>query len=97
MNELDQTFRVDAFFSAGRTPSFIHSSVEANIIIQRKPGALVLPRTVLASNDSVLVDEGGKLRMRPVVIGISTPDEIEILAGIDEKTRVKLSPKTETP
>jgi len=97
MNELDQTFRVDAEFSAGGIPSFIHSSVEANIIIQRKPGALVLPRTALASKDSVLAEDRGKPRMHPVIIGISTADDVEILSGVDEKTRVRLPPKNETP
>jgi len=97
MNELDQTFRVDALFSDGQIPSFIHSSVEANIIIQKKNDVLVLPRTALVSKDSVLIGEHGKQRMRKVVTGISTLDDIEILSGIDANTPVNPPQKTETP
>jgi multidrug efflux pump subunit AcrA (membrane-fusion protein) len=96
MNEVDQTFRVDAEFS-GEAPSFIHSSVEANIIIRRKQGCLVLPRTALAAKDSVRIGERGGWRMVQVKTGISTLDDVEILSGIDERAVVRPPAKTEEP
>ncbi|HLZ86929.1 MAG TPA: hypothetical protein VKQ52_06815, partial [Puia sp.] len=97
MNELDQTFRVDARFTGVSMPAFIHSSAEANIIIQRKANSLVLPRSALAGNDSVWVRESGGERKVRVRLGISTPDDVEILAGINEQTAVRAVPKSAAP
>jgi len=97
MNETDQTFRVDARFTGGEAISFIHSSVEANIVIQRKAGCLVLPRAALAAADSVRIEERGKVRMAVVRTGISTLDDVEILSGIDEHTAVRPPEKREEP
>jgi multidrug resistance efflux pump len=97
MNETDQTFRVDARWMENEAPAFIHSSVEANIIIRRKAGCLVLPRTALAAPDSVRIEDGGRLRMTAIKTGISTLDDIEILSGMDEHAAVRLPEKSETP
>jgi hypothetical protein len=97
MNETDQTFRVDARFAQSEAPAFMHSSVEANIIIRRKAGCLVLPRAALAGADSVRIREGGKWKMAPVRMGISTLDDIEILSGIDEHTAVGPPEKSDEP
>lgn len=97
MNEVDQTFRVDAQFADGVAPTFMHSSVEANIIIRRKSGCLVLPRTALAAKDSVRVGERGHWTMVRIETGIATLDDIEVLSGIDEHTVVNPPEKTEEP
>lgn len=60
MNEADQTFRADAEFTGDKPPPFIHSSVEANIIIRVRPAARVLQRTAMADDDSVWVLIKGK-------------------------------------
>jgi multidrug resistance efflux pump len=60
MNEVDQTFRVDAKFNDSMQQAFIHSSVEANIIIRQKNKALVIPRIAMIANDSVQVMQDGK-------------------------------------
>lgn len=97
MNEQDQTFRVDARFTGRTAPSFIHSSVEANIIIQRKNGALVLPRNVLAAGDSVWVLEKGKQKKTGLRTGIATLDYVEILSGLSEKTPVLRNAENNEP
>jgi len=97
MNELDQTFRVDAYFMAAAVPPFIHSSVEANIVVQKKTKVLVLPHSVLLPGDSVSVIEKGKRRRLPVRIGISTPDDVEIISGITETTAVEARTKEQEP
>ncbi|OQP49817.1 hypothetical protein A4H97_28440 [Niastella yeongjuensis] len=95
MNEQDQTFRVDATFSNLSAPAFIHSSVEANIIIQKKNKALVLPRTALAANDSVWVQVNGDKTKKHIQTGITTLENVEIIAGLDETTPVLLTNKEE--
>jgi multidrug efflux pump subunit AcrA (membrane-fusion protein) len=88
MNEADQTFRVDAVFTDTTQQAFIHSSVEANIIIQKKNNALVIPRAALIADDSVQVKQNGKTKIIAVQTGISTLDETEVIKGLDESSQV---------
>jgi multidrug efflux pump subunit AcrA (membrane-fusion protein) len=88
MNEQDQTFRVDALFTQNPGPSFIHSSVEANIIVQKKNNALVLPRNALTGTDSVWIQEKKNRKKTGIRTGITTLDYVEIIAGLDERTPV---------
>lgn len=97
MNEQDQTFRVDAVFTRKPAPSFIHSSVEANIIIQKKSKVLVLPRNALAGNDSVWVQVKKSRKKVGIQTGITTLDHVEIRAGLDERTPVVLIPENNEP
>lgn len=92
MNESDQTFRVEARFTEALPPAFMHSSVEANIIVRRKRNVLVLPRACLAGKDSIWIYEDGKPVKTPVHTGISTMELVEIVSGIDEKTPVAPAP-----
>jgi HlyD family secretion protein len=88
MNIADQTFRVDAEFTSTASNSYIHSSVEANIVIQKKSNALVVPRQALLSGDSIMIISSGDKKTVPVKTGILTLDDAEILSGIDEQTEV---------
>ncbi|MBS1532507.1 MAG: HlyD family efflux transporter periplasmic adaptor subunit [Bacteroidetes bacterium] len=88
MNEADQTFRVDAVFIDDDAKSYIHTSVEANIIIGKKQQALVIPINALLNGDSVKVKKDGKIVTVPLKTGIHTLDEIEILNGLDENSEV---------
>ena len=88
MNESNQSFRVDAIFSEPFPSSFIHCPVEANIVVNKKENALVLPRTALAGKDSLLVEENGNRKKIHVSIGAANGDYVEILNGIDEKTNI---------
>jgi len=90
MNEADQTFRVDAVFSDNDSQPFIHTSVEANIIIREKQNALVVPAQVLLNGDSVKVKQGGHVKTIAVKTGIHTLNEVEILGGLDEQSDVVL-------
>jgi multidrug efflux pump subunit AcrA (membrane-fusion protein) len=92
MNEQDQTFRVDAVFTKQGPPAFIHSSIEANIIIQKKEKALLLPRSVIAGNDSVWVRINNKKKKIGITTGITTLDYVEVTGGLTEKTPVLQTP-----
>ena len=93
MNEVDQTFRVDAHFTELPDQFFIHSSIEANIIVQKKKDALVLPRSALTGKDSVWVREKGGKKKIGVKTGVATLDYVEILSGLDEKKAVLIISK----
>jgi HlyD family secretion protein len=93
MNEVDQTFRADAIFKDSTQQPFIHSSVEANIIIQKKENALVIPRKALLEEDSLRVKREGKIITIAVKTGIRTLDDVEVLSGIDESSEVVVPSK----
>ncbi len=88
MNEADQTFRVDAVFSQLANQPFIHSSVEANIIIRKKSQALTVPRNVVLSNDSIRIKENGAIKTIALKTGIKTLNEVEVTEGISESTEI---------
>jgi len=88
MNELDQTYRVDALFNDSVPQRFIHSSVEANIIIQQKNNALIIPYKAISTGDSVKIKDGTKTKYIVVKTGIRTMEDIEIVSGLDESSEV---------
>ena len=88
MNEADQTFRVDAVFTDGTKQPFIHSSVEANIIIRKKSQALIVPRGAVLSNDSILIKDGSNTKTIAIKTGIKTLDDVEVLDGLNESSEV---------
>jgi HlyD family secretion protein len=82
MNESDQTFRVDATPDQGSVQSFIHASVEANILIRKSKSAVVIPRSVLSEGNTVMILRNGKTLQVIVQTGIEAMDEIEVIKGI---------------
>ena len=90
MNEVDQTFRVDAVFNDSLGQRYIHSSVEANIIIRQQNNALIIPRKALVADDSVQVKQDGNIKTIAVETGIRTLDDVEIVKGLDESSLVVL-------
>ena len=61
---------------------------DATIQLQRKQGALAVPSQALnREGDRVTVDVVGrsnKIEVRPVVTGIETAEDVEILSGVNE-------------
>ncbi len=96
MDEAGQSFRVDAVFNENFPHPFIHNGVEANIIINEKKNALVIPRSALTGTDSLFIQQNGKQERIKVETGIVSSDYIEILKGIDESTQI-IIPKTKKP
>jgi HlyD family secretion protein len=71
-------------------------NVTVEITTDLKPDVLTVPRTAVFSANgekTVLVLEGEKAVAKPVVPGLVTSDEIEILQGIHEGDRVVLNPQ----
>ena len=90
MNSNDQSFRVDADFIEDPGLQFINASVEANIILQTKEDALVLPRQVVKAGDEVEVKSGTGKKSVKVSRGLANMEEVEIVSGISEKDEVIL-------
>ncbi|HXB45012.1 MAG TPA: efflux RND transporter periplasmic adaptor subunit [Puia sp.] len=90
MNEADQTFRVDAWFSDSSRQHFTHSSVEANIIIQKKSDVLTVPRLAMIADDSLMIRVDGKTKIVSVQTGIRTLEEVEIVSGINQTSEIIL-------
>lgn len=90
MNEADQTFRVDALFIDSTRQPFTHSSVEANIIIQKKADVLTVPRLAMVSDDSVMIKADGRIKTIAVRTGIRTLEEVEIISGLNESSEIIL-------
>jgi len=88
MNEADQTFRVDATFTDTTAQAYIHSTVEANIIVARKQHCLTIPVNMLMNGDSIKVKQDGRVITKPVKTGIRTINEVEILSGATEHTDI---------
>ena len=88
MNDADQTFRIDATFVDGTNQPYIHSTVEANIIIRQKSNALIIPRQALLNGDSLLVKQNGQKKTIAVKTGIHTMDEVEIISGLDDQADI---------
>lgn len=79
MDERSRTFKIEASFINPPETLYPNLTAEANIIINVKEDALIIPRAYLLSGDSVLV---GKNKKRKVSIGLSDYQKVEILKGL---------------
>jgi HlyD family secretion protein len=78
-----QAVRVDADLKEALPGWFSGLALEANIVINKKDRALVIPKSSLLPGDSVMIqtDEGDqKIKVKR---GIETLDEVEIVEGLD--------------
>lgn len=69
------------------TPLRVGMSVEANIVVREKDGALLVPAAAV-TRDAVYVVEGSRAMRRPVTVGVRGTQAIEILSGLKEGERV---------
>jgi multidrug efflux pump subunit AcrA (membrane-fusion protein) len=69
-------------------------NVKVEIVTASKADALVVPRAAVFNHDgqpSVMLSEGKSTELKPVVLGLVSPDEIEIVKGIPEGSSVVLN------
>ena len=70
-------------------------NVKVQIILSSKPAALVVPRTAVFSDNgrpTVLLSDGRSTRAQAVVLGLVTPEEVEIVQGLEEGSMVVTNP-----
>jgi len=90
MNQGDQSFKVEAEFEDNYRFSFVHASVEANIIIGYKENALLIPRNALQGDDMVeLKGLAGNKKVK-IEKGLETLEFVEVLKGIGESDELVL-------
>lgn len=85
-NTRTQTFLIEADFV--KTPDNLYSGLsgEANIIVNKKSNAMVIPRRFLQEGNFVKTDAG----QVPVEVGVMSMEYAEILSGIDSTTVIYL-------
>lgn len=78
-----QSVRVDAEANDTLPGNFSGLALEANVIINRKKNALVIPKQLLLPGDSVLISLDGEEKRVKIKTGIQTFEETEVLEGLD--------------
>lgn len=84
----DQMLRVDAVFEDALPGKYTGLALEANIVIQEKEATWVIPGNYLLPGDTLLVLQDGQESKVKVKPGIRTLTEVEILSGVDAKTKL---------
>ena len=85
MDQRSRTFTVIADFVEAPPRLYPNLTAEANIVIERKDGALTIPAAYLIEGDHVLNEDE---ELVPVQLGLRDLQRVEILSGIDEHTRI---------
>lgn len=75
-------------------------NVDVDIVTAFKENTLVVPRSTVFRNEGesvVLLSQGAQTVLKPVVTGLTTYDEVEILGGIEEGDQVVRNPLNAIP
>ena len=83
-DERSQTFKVEAIFTDPPDKLYPGLAGEGNIIIDEKEKVLTILREYLVNETQVRTADG----LRTVKLGLRDLERVEILDGIDEKTRI---------
>lgn len=75
----------------GNPPLQVGMTTEANIVLERRDAALLLPATAVV-DDAVWRIEGGRAVRQPVRVGVRATDRVEILDGLAATGRVIATP-----
>lgn len=90
MNTSDQSFKVEAEFTEAYYFAFVHSSVEANIIIAHKENALIIPRKAVEGENTVYIKATGKDKKVTFKKGLQNLEFVEVVEGLKESDEVVL-------
>lgn len=90
MNERSKTFLVEASFATPPKILYPNISFEANIVIQTKQNAVLIPRNYLLNDSTVVKSNGDKVLVKT---GLKDYKMVEILSGIGVRDELKKSVK----
>ena len=82
MNERSRTFTIEAVFITAPKELYPNLTLEANVIIQTKPNAVIIPREYLIDEKFVFTDPDKKIKT-DVKIGLMDYRYVEIISGLD--------------
>ena len=88
MDERKRAFRVEALFTKAPKVLYPNLSLEVNILINEKTKVLTIPRSYLVNDTAVMLEDG---TLRSIKTGLKDYNTVEVLNGIDENTKIKLS------
>jgi RND family efflux transporter MFP subunit len=75
------------------SPLMIGMTTEANIVVRKTEGALLVPENALAGKDQVFVlASGGRVTLRPVRTGVFADGRVEIRDGLAKAERIVVDP-----
>jgi multidrug efflux pump subunit AcrA (membrane-fusion protein) len=86
MNTASKTFLVEAEFIRQPPVLYPFISFEANIVLQTKPRALLIPRPLLLNDSTVLKSNGQQVRVKT---GLRDYRMVEIVAGLSPDDELK--------
>jgi HlyD family secretion protein len=86
MNKQSKTFLIEAEFTKAPEILYPNISFEANIVIQSKTGALLIPRVYLLNDTTVVKSNGQKVIVKT---GLKDYEKVEILSGINAGDELK--------
>jgi HlyD family secretion protein len=86
MNERSKTFLVEAVLTNPPTVLYPNISFEANIVLQTKSNALLIPRNYLLNDSLVIKKNGDKVVVKT---GLKDYQKVEILSGINVEDELK--------
>ncbi|MEO8147236.1 MAG: efflux RND transporter periplasmic adaptor subunit [Bacteroidia bacterium] len=87
MNDRTRTFKAEALFTRKPDALYPNLTVEANIVISAKQGALTIPRNCLVNDSTVMLEDGN---LQKVETGLKDYNLVEIKSGITSATKIKL-------
>lgn len=79
MNDKTKTFTIEAGFLKQPPRIFPNTTLEANIVVNSKSKALLIPRKFLMDNDSVMLADKKKIKVKT---GLKDFQNVEILGGL---------------
>ncbi|MCW5906445.1 MAG: HlyD family efflux transporter periplasmic adaptor subunit [Chitinophagales bacterium] len=88
MNQQDQSFKVEAEFTENYEMNFVHTSVEANIIIAQKDNALIIPKNLIQAGDEVEVKGMGLNKKVKITRGLENLEFVEITKGVSDSDEI---------
>jgi HlyD family secretion protein len=86
MNDRTRSFKVKAVLDRFPQKLYPNLTFEANIIIRTKKGVLTIPTSYLLNDSCVLLENG---KTQPLGIGLKDYSIVEVLSGLDSKTRIR--------
>lgn len=92
IDKRQQSVRVDVDLKEKLPGWYSGLSLEANIIVRQKEKAIVVPKSALVGQDSIIIERDGERKLTKVEVGIENLDEVEIVSGLDSLSKVVTKP-----
>ena len=90
MDDRSRSFEVEAEFNTVPPHLFPNLTVEANILVSTQKNAITIPRTYLINEDSVIMKNG---KRKKVKTGLRDYQRVQIIEGLGQEDLIKKPPK----